>query len=408
MLVSQTMPGLFWPIGKPLTGVVTDADTGLPLGKATVISGFGTAMTDPNGRFSLYGALSADSISASRAGYTSVTYKGGGHDGVQFALYPLFPNKGDLPARYANIVGLSPLRNAGIMFSDRTAAAIGSDSRFLLDLKGGLPGSVYSGVLASGNINGGPITDARSSFYFDSFGFNFIDVLFQDSPALAEATPTQINPAAPSATMENFTLQFSSLGELTNVLTTVALDFGMRGDILVARQYSSNQQIKVPTKVGLVYALEGTAYSADNSLSSKVTVSTNTLGKSISFDLLPPPKPLSPGAGQKVGSAPEFKWRAVSGADGYVVKVFENGDPRPKWMGYTSSNSINYPTFPDGDLNGGALLAGADVKYTWSVVAVADGVGGTSPNAPPTRPFLQKHRESAASNDSSGSMGFQK
>lgn len=411
MVVSSTMPGLIWPVGKPLTGVVTDADTGLPLGRATVVCGWGYAQTDSMGRFALYGALSADSISASRAGYTSVTYrfKGSAKDGQPFALYPLFPNKGDLPARYANVSGQSPLRSGGIMFSERTSNSISSDGRFLLDLKAALPGTIYSGVLASGNTVGGKIDDANSSFYFDNFGYDFVDVPFLETPAQAEATPFTVNPSAPSAEMQAISLSFTNLSGLTNVLSEIALDFGMRGDILVARQRTSTPQIKIPTKVGMVYALEGSAYNSDRSLSSKVTISTNSLSNSVVFDLMPPPEPISPKAKEVTGGRPTFRWKYVDDATQYVVKVFENGDPRPKWIGYTPTNSITFPAFPDGDLNGGALLSGQDLKYTWSVVAVGSGDGDSVASgiqAPPSRPFRQTSRESAAANGTAGNMEF--
>lgn len=391
-VASQALPGLFWPVGQPLTGSIADADTGLPIGNATVLCGLGSATTDNQGRFALYGALQADAISVSRAGYTSVTLQQGKvKDGIHLALSPLFPNQGSLVTRYAELQG----RLAGltdVAFSDGSIATASQEGDFLLPLRGGFPGSMYSGVLGYGKLEGGPMQGANP-FYFTTFGFEFMDIPLFDSESAADEASMSHNPAVPATTMGDLTFQFSNLEDLTKVTAEATLDFGMRGSILVARSLASDQAVKLPLKTGMIYDFSGLACNETGTLKSLVSVTTNAPGNAVKFELLGLPKPIAPTG--KVDATPIFSWNAVPGAISYTVKVYENASTYPKWVGTTSTNCITYPGFAYGDLNGGALNPSA--KYHWSVTASDVGSGNSSPSAPLFRPYQKALRESSAS-----------
>lgn len=391
-VASQALPGLVWPIGLPLAGSVTDAETGLPIGNALVLCGMGSATTDNQGRFSLYGALQADSISVSRAGYTSMTLQQGKvKDGIHMTLSPLFPNSGSLNTRYAELQGtLADMTD--VAFSDGSIATVAQDGSFLLALRGGFPGNMYSGVLGYGKLEGGP-RQGSNPFYFSTFGFAFMDIPLFDTESAADEASMSHTPTSPTTTMGDLTFQFSNQGELTKVTAEATLDFGMRGEILVGRSMTPAQSIKIPLKTGMIYDFVGLASNASGTLKSLVSVTTNSPGSSVQFDLLGLPKPVSPTG--KVNATPTFSWNAVPGALNYVVKVYENGGTHPKWVGTTSTNQITYPSFPYGDLNGGALNPSA--KYQWTVTASDAGAGNSSTSAPLFRPYQKALRESSAS-----------
>ncbi|MBU6428348.1 MAG: hypothetical protein KGR26_05020, partial [Cyanobacteria bacterium REEB65] len=164
--------------------------------------------------------------------------------------------------------------------------------------------------------------------------------------------------------------------------TDISLDFGLMGSILVARSLASQTSVPIPQFVSYPkYVLQGIARSADLTQSSQVTLATNhpSLGN---FYMLRPPQPLSPARNATgVGAHPVFSWTPVASADSYVVKVVEQGNSQPKWQAVVdgSTTAIAYPNFSDGDINGGALIPGA--QYTWEVHAVSASFEGTSPSA---------------------------
>lgn len=411
LLVSPTLPGLLPGLGQPLRGQVVDALTGQPIGHASVMGDLGKgdvgwATTDNNGDFALYGDISRQVVSISRAGYTSVTYEDGNiTDGRQYLLQPLFPDSGlyhhvqepvitgTIAVANGSQLQPAPALTGTVFFgSQSTPFGQGTFAFPSADNSGGLPGNVYSGVLSGGvlvaNSNPGANFSYQTSGNTIEFDDQVVSVPFPDEPS---ATATWSDPVPLVMNKNLYTTADVSFGNIdwaTQVETDISIDFGLLGSILVARQFASQQTgIAVPT-IGsdLRYILTGLASNADRTQTSQVTISTNQPSLA-NFPLLSPPKPLSPPSGAKgVGAHPIFSWSPVASADSYVVKVIEQDNPLPKWEAVVSGSTtaIGYPWFSDGDVNGGALLPGA--SYSWEVHAISASFEGTSPAAAMVRP----------------------
>lgn len=436
LLLSPTMPGLVPGIGQPLRGQVLDALTGLPLGGASVVGDVGWTTTGSDGRFELYGAVSRHVISLARAGYTSETLATGPiEDGRAYYLSPLFPATGNLKARFATVLGAAvvsgnvPAASGEVVFAGLKSGRI-NQGRYaiVMDPASGLPGSIFSGVLAGGEVIDGPIDAPDAPFQFRSFGMQTIDV-----PFTAAANPATTSVSTPlvleQQRMTGLEISYANTTWAREVRSSVTLDFGLMGSVPVARGSGTAQSLRVPSIPGTKTVLEGLAVDAQGERVSKVTITTNMLAK-VPFDLLTPPDGVEPASGSEgVGGWPGFAWRAVPGADAYLVQVYEPGIAQPKWRGRTRGTSISFGRFGDGDANGAALLPGTD--YTWEVHALSSQVevagaatGAKSPDpldpavdpgpwllapgqgmpgvwprmlggaAPPMRPFRSKSRES--------------
>ncbi len=407
LLLSPLMPGLVPGIGQPLRGQVLDSATGQPIGAATVVSEVGWATTDNSGRFSLYGAVSRHNISISRAGYTSVTFNAGPiqDDRAYFvdALFPT-PGSGELTTRRTEIRGKVKSSSGApvdgeIVFAGVKSGRINANDYAIADFTEGLPGAVFSGVIAGGQISGGPIypaaKDAEQPFTFQDygnntlgFGYGFFDVPFRPTGTLTVppwTAPIDIEIGRAFAAKAQIT--YANTRWAKNVKTEITLDFGILGSVPVARGFASGQSLVVPSVANSKYVLEGRAYNEDRSRESVVIITTNNPAEPHNFDLLTPPDPIFPAKGQTgAGGRPTFSWKTVLNADAYMVQVFEPNIPQPKWRGLTTGTSITFPGFGDGDVNGGALLPG--VKYTWEVHAVGSKYGATTPQSMDFKAFL--------------------
>lgn len=409
LLISPTLPGIAPFVGRPLTGKVTDAVTGLPLGRATVTAGLlATATTEPDGTFKLYGNIGGQGIAIARAGYSSISYVISGllPDGQTYPLTPLFPGTGLPSAKHVTLRGTvlynsAPIAVNGDVVFGGLASAKTNNGQYSMPIRELLPGAVHSGVLAGGTIQGGPITPDQSQspqpFYFTSFGYRFVDIPFADKP---DVSTLDLNPLEVS-TIEPFPLSvtYTNTSAFSQVQTDVVADFGMMGAVPLARAFNSNQTLSIPKLTGLKYYIEGKASDATGKLTSKISITTNSLSP-ISFKLLPAPVVIAPQNDAQVGTGtPNFEWEPVPDAQSYVVEVFEGTSTSAtlKWKGTTPHAKIAFPTFPDWDMNGGSLIPG--VSYTWSVRAYKESIeslGKTVTAPPPTRPYRSNLYESAA------------
>lgn len=407
-MISPTLPGIAPFVGRPLTGKVFDAVTGLPLGNATVTGGLlATAKTAPDGSFKLYGNIGGQGIAIARAGYTSFSYVGNRPlgDGQNYFLTPLFPGTGLPSSKHVTLQGAVHYNGApittrgGVVFGGLVSASF-SGSQYSMLLRELLPGSVYSAVLAGGTLVGGPITSetgqSASDFSFSSFGYRFVDIPFADKPDLA---PLSLLPLeAGQVPIRDLSVNYANTGAFSQVQTEVYMDFGMMGAVPVARNSQSSHILNVPSVPGIKYAIEGRASDASGKFTSKVSITTNSLS-AVNFKLMAPPVVTGPGP-EGVGGTPTFSWEPVTDAQSYVVEVFEgtHASATLKWKGYTSQTAIAFPTFPDWDMNGGALLPG--ISYTWTVRAynaTVESLGKSVTAPPPTRPYRSNVFESAAS-----------
>ena len=412
LLISPTLPGLMPFVGSPFTGKVVDSVTGLPLGNATVTAGLlATAKTEPDGSFKLYGNIGGQGIAIARAGYTSLSYVTSSplQAGQTYFLPPLFPGTGLPSAKHVTLQGSvrydnSPITGTGGAVFAGLASAMTNVNTGVFDMpiRELLPGTVHSGVLAGGTLRGGPITpeagQSAADFDFTSFGYRFVDIPFYDKPDLA---PLPLQPIeAKHVPIQALSVSYSNAGAFQQVQTDVIMDFGLMGSVPVARSTQSNKNIPVPFVQGIKYAIEGRATDASGKLTSKVSITTNSLG-AIPFKLLSPPTATGPENGaQGVGGTPNFSWNPVPDAQSYAVEVFEgtHASATLKWKGYTSQTSIAFPTFPDWDMNGGALIP--QIAYTWTVRAYDAGVedlGKSVTAPPPTKPYRRNLYESAVS-----------
>ncbi|HEY9854213.1 MAG TPA: carboxypeptidase-like regulatory domain-containing protein, partial [Stenomitos sp.] len=186
LLLSPSMPGIVPGLGRALTGRVLDSQTGLPIGKATVTAGWGATNTDNAGNFSLYGDFSGGkNISISRAGYVSVTYAlGPVAEGDTYYIDPSFPNSGSLTRRDLKLTGIlrnsdnTPMTaNGNVSFGGAASSKTNeSTGAYGITVTAGLPGSIFSGVLAGGQITGGPVTNQSQPFNYQTFGYRLVDL----------------------------------------------------------------------------------------------------------------------------------------------------------------------------------------------------------------------------------------
>ena len=406
LLLSPILPGIVPGLGQPLRGHVFDSATGQPIGAATVVSELGWASTDNSGRFSLYGAVSRRNISICRAGYTSLTFAAGAlQDDRAYFLDALFPTpgQGDLTSRRVEIRGkiktsFGPI-DGEVVFAGFGKGKISANQYAIPDFRAALPGTIFSGVMAGGEVDNGPIFQEANAteqpFSFRDYGNNTLGFgyAFFDVPFRPTGTLTVVPWEAPAEIEIGRTFSAKAAIGYTNtkwakeVKTDVTLDFGILGSVPVARGLATSQTMTVPSIANTKYVLEGRAYNADKSRESVVVITTNNPAEPHSFDLLTPPDPEFPAKGQNgVGGRPTFRWRSVTDAEAYMVQVFEPNIPQPKWRGITADTSLTFPGFGDGDVNGGALLPG--VKYNWEIHAIGSKYGATSPKSMDFKDFL--------------------
>jgi hypothetical protein len=398
------MPPILPGVGFPLTGVVFDANTRLPIGGATVQSGLGSTITDGNGRFNLYGGLGSREVSVSRAGYTAVTDgdvdPNAGGD-LQFDLQPIYSADQGLPKRFLQLAGstkaaLPPGQPALVTFAGQVANV--SNDLYQLDFGAEVPGKAFSSVLAWGTTNGA-VNVPNQSFNFTSFYYTVANWAMGESvPAghrdynlPAGVTPVDLVPTS---------VKYGNVAAFAGVQTDILLDFGVLGSVTVARQTSSNQAIPVPRVNNLKYDIVGTATTADGNGSSTVQLTTNDPAKA-TFQLLGVPKITSPANNTKgAGSRPTFSWTPVPPDDVDYVVTLREKDEGVKWVGHTRHSEIQYPAFSPGDINGGALRT--DKSYSWTL-EVIDHLGATdlptSKAGPvPVKPYRVRQRSALVQN----------
>lgn len=408
LVAGRFMPAVGPLIGNPITGEVLDASTRLPVGSATVTSGLGSTLTDPSGHFTLYGDLSAHEISISRAGYTATTIGGGLYDPSQpleLTIARATPDEASLPTRFAVLTG-ALTDPGGRALPTGVASYAGqppqpvSGGGYQIKLSAQWPGTLLTAVLAGGQTTASysDIAGGVQPFTYQNFGYRLQTVLMGNS----YADPTSANAEKPlsvgTVPMGPINVRYTNLFAGARVQTDVSLDFGVAGSVPVARAFGSNQVIQVPQVGGLKYDVVGTATDATGTRSSTVQLTTNS-PSSAPFALLSIPQITSPTPGAKgTGPRPTFSWSPspIPGVT-YQITLLESDPgsqdaPTKKWVATTTEDSIDYPGFSAGDVNGGALLAGK--IYTWSL-SVVDVLGATqSPSdLPPVRPYRLRQRQ---------------
>ncbi|HEY9723157.1 MAG TPA: hypothetical protein V6D47_14200 [Oscillatoriaceae cyanobacterium] len=408
LVAGRFMPALGPLIGNPITGLVLDADTRLPVGGATVTSGLGSTLTDPSGHFTLYGDLNAHQISVSRAGYMANTVGGGLYDpshALQLTISRAFANEATLPSRFIDMRG-QLVNTAGqvlptgiVSYAGQTPQPVAANGQYEIKFGAKWPGSLLTAVLAGGQTSA-PYADVTGAqpFTYLSFGYRLesakMGATYTDPAAQDQPTPLTVG----NVHLVPVSVRYTNLFPSARVETDVLLDFGVAGSVPVARAFGSNQTIQVPQVNGLKYDIIGTATDATGQQHSTVQITTNDPSKA-PFTMLSIPKIESPTPGETgTGPRPTFSWSpsAVQGVT-YEVTLFE-GDkgstdpPTKKWVADTTETSIDYPGFSAGDVNGGALIA--QKVYTWQL-RVVDVLGATQTpsDLPPVQPYRLRQRE---------------
>ncbi|MDB5097009.1 MAG: hypothetical protein JWM80_1430 [Cyanobacteria bacterium RYN_339] len=399
------MPPILPGVGFPLTGVVLDANTRLPIGGATVQSGFGSTITDGNGHFNLYGGLGSREVSCSRAGYTAVT------DGdvdpnlggdLQFELQPVFSSEQSLPTRFLQlagpVTGLPANAPALVTFGGQFAPI--SNGLYQLDFGAQVPGKAFSAVMAWGTTNGA-VNVPNQSFNFTSFYYLVKNWEMGDNVPAGHHDFTLATPLK-SADMVSTSVKYGNVTPtFASVQTEILLDFGVLGSVTVARATASNQAIPVPKVTGLKYDIVGTAINAAGNGISTVQLTTNDPSQA-TFQLLGIPKITSPANNAKgAGQRPTFAWTPVPQDDVLYMITLTEENEGTKWVGRTRHSEIQYPGFSQGDINGGALRT--DKKYTWTL-DVIDALGATdlptSKAGPvPVKPYRIRQRRAVVQNN---------
>jgi hypothetical protein len=376
------MPGLLPGVGFPLTGIVRDARTYLPVGGATVYSGLGTTVTDAEGKFSLYGNMASREISVSRAGYVAKTLGGQKLEPgmtVDFTLDPVFNRDGKLPMGFLDIQGKVVTPTGQIASPDGLVSFAGkpapvANGAFQVRYESQVPGKLFSSVLAGGRIAGRYEEGAKvfQPFNFETFGYQLVHFTVGETYPQGLRTDQNlvVGGEVPFSTVR---VNYTNLSGLNTVQTSVFLDFGVAGSVLVAQATASNQTIKVPSLPGVKYVVSGEAFNDSQTQSSAVTITTTNPSQA-PFQMLTPPKVLAPAPGaSRAGARPTFRW-SESTVKGllYEITLFEGDEKDPgttaKWTASTTESEITYPGFSLSDVNGGALRP--DKKYSWVVRAI--------------------------------------
>lgn len=347
------------PIGLGKSGRVVDAHTGLPIGGATVFADLAPPVTSDNeGRFHLPVGFQG-AVSAFRAGYAGLTLEAGQLLEQDLALVPLAPLDGASPSRQVVLSGqVLPAGVGEVQFTGGNGGQTitGFDGRFQLQV-GVTGGTIASGILAGGRVQGGPLSDPQAPFSFATFGFRALHL--GDQP--------QVHTLATSPAQGTVGVQYG--GTLLEVTTTqVSLDFGLLGEVPVFRGQGEVLQANVPVAQGVPLRVRGVTKSADGRLRSIVeTVVEPNSDTQLAF--LTPPQPLSPrdGSSNMLIAAPQFKWSAVPGARLYeVVLTAESNGVQPVWRGVTTGTSLGFPLIP-ANVNNASLRYG--LTYVWQVTA---------------------------------------
>lgn len=369
------MPGIAPGVGRPLQGTVRDGRTYLPVGGATVTSGLGSTVTDANGHYNLYGSLASDEISVSRAGYVAKTVGGVTLDPatpMDLTLDSAFDNDGMLPTGSLDVRGtvLTPAKQIatpdGLISLGGIMAPI-SNGQFQVQFSSQLPGKLYTAVLAGGRISGtyDPKVNVTQPFNFETFGYSLVSLAAGDTmPQGLRNTSLTIDGSVQISPSQ---VKYSNLGNLNAVQTSIYLDFGVAGKVLVAEATGSNQAVKVPRIPGIKYVVAGQAFNDAKNQSSAVIITTDDPGQA-PFQMLTPPKLLGP-SGQHVGARPTFSWTASPVPNVvYELQLFETDGKTAgskKWTATTTVPEITYPGFSLADVNGGALRP--DRQYYWKL-----------------------------------------
>jgi hypothetical protein len=408
------LAGVFLPgVGRPITGRVVDARTRLPVGGATVVAGLGSAVTDGQGRFSLFGNFGGREVSVARAGYVAMT-RGGlspdpGED-LAFELEPLFPAEQPTNTRFLTlrgpVSGLPGPTAPAVVFLAGTPASV-SNAAYNVEFKGAMPGRILTSVLAWGTLDQPYYEGATASqpFVFQNFKYVIESWPLGDTvPESIREQPLVIPPVS-EVPIQTTKVSYGNLDpRFRAVQTDVLLDFGVLGYVPVARASASNQGLQIPTIKDLKYVVTGEARDPSGKYASLVTLTTNNPGEA-TFQMLAVPSIEGPPA-TAAGTRPTFAWTPVPGEVNYEVELYEVGEARPKWVGYTDQPEITYPAFVPNDINGAALRP--DKKYSWNLRAIdlleetetptaarTFGLLGADVAAPiPVRPYRSRKRES--------------
>ncbi len=384
-LASPTMPGLAPGFGIPLKGRVLDARTGLGIGGATVMGGLGRNASAADGTFEVYWDLAAGrEVSIARAGYVSTTRVfDGSQSGATFFLSPTSFSSGGMPNREVALTGTlrnrdgSPLTaNGSVSFGTLadTPANL-QEGSFAFAETFGSSGTVTSGILAGGQIVGGPVAPGSTpqAFQYASFGIRSLDLPL-GNPGASRSVTADLSVQDLAFPEVSIALQRLAAFQAPAPRVEVRLDMGMLGTVRVARALSSNASVRIPSVPGARLVVEANIVEAGGRSVSRATLTTDYPSAVLTLPMLPPVRVKGPSDGAKgVGGTPVFQWEAVA-ADRpvqYQVDVFEDaggGTLQPRWRGTTAKTSIAYPGFFDWDANGGALYPQA--SYSWSVRAV--------------------------------------
>jgi hypothetical protein len=380
MAMGPFMPGLVPGVGFALQGNVRDGRTFLPIGGATVTSGLGSTVTDANGHFALYGNLGSHEFSVSRMGYVATTVGGIKADAstpLDVTLDATTSDNGALPQGFLDVrgflqnVGGQPIAvpNGVVVIGDRLPTAA-SNGQYQVTFESQVPGKVLTRVLAGGDTaERWDDAAAKTSFLpmtFKTFGYSLEH--FTLMPTQGQQTSPRNLTVDDSIKFDDTKVAYSNIGDLKIIETSIYLDFGVAGSVLVAQATGSNQGIHVPVVPGVKYVVIGTAYNANRTQWSNVTITTADPRKA-PFQLLTPPK-VTGGVGKGIGSRPTLKWTPspVPGVV-YEVTMKETDDKGStsvtKWRATTTEPEITYPGFSLSDVNSGALRP--EKKYVWSV-----------------------------------------
>jgi hypothetical protein len=390
------MPPFLPGVGTPLRGQVLDARTRLPIGHATVLSGLGWTGTDAQGRFELYGGLGSMEVSVSRIGYTAETRGGvkpeGGED-LLFYLEPVQSLAASGATRFLQVTG----GYLGDVGQRPVAVVLGGrlfpvrNGTYLAEWQGQSYGRVMTTVWGYGALDASTASPLgeEGPFTFDKFFYEVQHWSLGDT--LAQATRQRaIDLTRPGLPIRRLVCRYANNQTLTDVETTVSLDVGVAGSVMVARVLGAQEAIPVPDAPELRVAVAGEARDASRRRFSRVEVVTGDRNP-VTLSFLGIPVIENPPAGASgVGARPVFRWRADAppGAS-FEVSLQEEGEPGLKWVGRTSLNELTYPNFTPADPNGAALRG--DKRYTWRLRLI-DAPSVQSGGGP--RPFRALQRES--------------
>ena len=220
-------------------------------------------------------------------------------------------------------------------------------------------------------------TQMKSFIYKKDIAFRVGDQYFPGTaPAGKDETATTTDSDTvfdPIANFSNLSVKFSDSYGFNNFVCNTYAVFPAGEKVLVSRYSGASAtslSFRVPKIAGIKLSYSIEAHAGNANIGSDVVVNDLHENDSVDAYLLSPPSNLSPSHDtENAGLSPNFSWSSNQEAKGFQVDVRDtNLLNESAWEGFTSSNSIKYPS--------GIASLKSGSQYNYQVLAMDFNFGG--------------------------------